>query len=165
MLKPYICVTCEKVIIEKLISTPGEPSLPDESGAGPASLISLFSKLLVAAAAAGEAASIPTNAIIPKEWAIYTEWDVEPGDENRSYVLNAHVLFPDGTPFGEPAKIQINVTPNRRSQVIVRCPAFPIGQVGMYTARVWIEENQQRVGEHIDLKVEVAHLHGHNRAP
>lgn len=155
MLRPYICATCEKVIIEQVAH-----GLPD--AAGPATLISLFSKLYVRAqsAALGEPASIPSDAVLPRPWAIYTEWETEPGDENKRYQLLAQVLYPDGKPFGEPARVPVNVKPNRRSQVVVNVPVFPIGQQGTYTAHLQVEVDEQPVGPPVDLKIEVVRLIG-----
>lgn len=153
MLKPYICATCERVIIEQIVPLPGSSPIPDPTG--PTSLISLFSKLYVQANATGSGETIPPNAVIPREWAIYTEWDTEPGDETKHYELCAQLLYPDGTFFGEQVKYPVNVSLHRRSQVIVKVGAFPIGQAGIYTARVWIEENRQRVSESIDLRIEL----------
>lgn len=153
MLKPYICAVCEKVIIEQV--TPG---LPDPSG--PASLISLFSKIYVRATstASGEAGSIPADAVVPKTWSIYTEWETEPGDENRKYQLAFQLLYPDGKPFGQVARVVINVAAHRRGQVTINATGFPIGQEGFYTARLQIEEDEKPVGAPVELKVEVIKL-------
>jgi len=158
MLKPYICVTCERVIIEQVI--PHAPNVTIPETHGPASLIGLFSKMYVTpiTAPSGESPVVPPNAILPREWAIYTEWNTEPGDENRRYVLAVQIFYPDQTPFGETTRAPINVEPNRRSQSIVRINGFPVGQAGMYTARVWIEEDQKTVAEPINLSIELIFL-------
>jgi len=69
MLKPYACIACEKVILD--------------NGTIP-SLIGLFNRI-IAKVSAG-APDIPPNALIPKEWAIFTAWDLEAGDDQRKYI-------------------------------------------------------------------------------
>lgn len=153
MLKPYICAICEKVIVEQV--TPG---LSDPSG--PTSLISLFSKIYVKATptAGGEALAIPPDAVIPKTWAIYTEWETEPGDENRKYHLAFQLLYPDGKPFGQAVKVAVNIAAHRRGQVTINANGFPIGQQGFYTARLQLEEDERPVGTPVELKLEVIKL-------
>src|SRR6266478_9928 len=127
MLKPYVYVACEKVIIAK-----------DDV----ASLIGLFSKIILTVPPGVE---IPLNAVTPKEWVVFSIWDTGPGDERRKYILCTQFLYPDKSQFGETAKAAINVEPNKRAQMLVQIPGFPIGQVGEYIVRSWIEENEQRV--------------------
>ncbi|HUY13265.1 MAG TPA: hypothetical protein VMX16_06505 [Terriglobia bacterium] len=135
MLRPYICAACEKVIIDK-----------DDV----ASLISVFSKITVTVPSE---ADIPKNAVAPKEWAVFSLWDTDLGDELKEYALCMQVLYPDQTQFSEVTKIKMKIEPNKRSQVVVRMLGFPIGQVGRYTINTWIEENQQRVFGPIEFKI------------
>ena len=137
MLKPYVCVACEKVIIAK-----------DDV----ASLIGLFNKIMIAIP---EDTEIPKNAVAPNQWAIFSSWDCEPGDELKEYLICTQVLYPDQTQFMEIVKGKVNVQPNKRSQVNTGVNGFPIGQFGKYTIRVWIEENQQTVAGPIEFKIEL----------
>ncbi|SRR5712692_906941 len=127
MLTPYVCVACEKVIAAK-----------DDV----ASLIGLFSRLIVTVPVEIE---IPPNAATPKEWAVFSIWFVEPGDEHGEYMLCTQILYPDKSQFGEITKIRIKIEPNKRSQMTMQFNGFPIGQIGEYIVRTWVEENQQRV--------------------
>jgi hypothetical protein len=137
MLKPYVCVVCEKIIL---------------AVDGVASLIGLFSKILASVPAETE---IPKNAVAPKEWAIVAIFDPEPGDELREYVLCIQVFYPDKTQFGESTKIKLNVEAGKRTQAFAQVPGFPIGQIGKYTVHIWVEENQQIVVGPIDIQVEL----------
>jgi hypothetical protein len=150
MLKPYVCVACEKIIIEHRQETP-TGSARDEGG--PASLISLFSKIMVGVPA--NAPQIPPNAVAPKEWAVYSEWDTEPGDESRNYVLCTQIFYPDQSPFADVTRNKIPVQPKTRSRMIVRILGFPIGQMGFYTVRTWVEEDQNTVVGPIEFKIEL----------
>ena len=137
MLRPYVCVACEKVIL---------------SETGVASLISLFTKIIVMVAGDTE---IPKNAVAPKEWAVFSAWDTDPGDELKEYTFCTQIIYPDQSQFGEVSKIGVKIELNKRSQVYVQAPGFPIGQVGQYTVRSWIEENQQRAFGPIEFKIEL----------
>lgn len=137
MLKPYVCVACEKVILSK---------------DNVASLIGLFSKIVFTVPGGIE---IPKNAVSPKEWAVFSIWDPDPGDENRHYVLCTQVLYPDKSQFGEVIKSKINIEPNARAQMIMQFPGFPVGQLGDYTVTTWVEENETRVVGPIEFKVGV----------
>jgi hypothetical protein len=138
MLKPYVCVACEKVIIAK----------QDEV----ASLISLFSKIILTVPVGTE---IPRNAVAPKEWAVFSIWDPEPGDERRNYFLCTQILYPDESQFGEMSRSRFNVEVNKRAQMNIQVQGFPIGQAGEYKIRTWIEENEKRVSEPIQFGIEV----------
>jgi len=89
--------------------------------------------------------NIPANAVVPKDWAIYSSWDNEIGDEQKEYIICTQIFYPDKSPFGVAGKNPLRIEPNKRSQNIVRLNGLPIGQTGLYTVRTWIEENEQTV--------------------
>ena len=150
MLKPYVCIACEKVIIDQ----PIEGSPPGTSGT--ASLIGLFSKIIAATfPGTSEFPQIPPNAVVPKEWAIFSAWDIEPGDEKIKYIVCTQILYPDNSPFGEINRTVLKIEANKRSQNVIRIPGFPIGQTGFYSVNTWIEENEQKVFGPIEFKIEV----------
>lgn len=137
MLKLYVCVACEKVIIDQ---------------DGVASLIGLFNKLIIAPPKDQE---IPKNAVAPKQWEVFAVWDTDPGDELRGYVFCMQVLYPDKSQFAEIIRTKMNIERNKRSQVRNVVPGFPVGQPGFYTVRTWIEEGNKMVGEPIEFRMEV----------
>ncbi|HXJ04086.1 MAG TPA: hypothetical protein VNH65_03255 [Candidatus Acidoferrum sp.] len=137
MLKPYVCVACEKVIIAQ---------------DGVASLIALFSKIILTIPAGTE---IPRDAVAPKEWAVFSIWDPEPGDDLRKFFLCTQILYPDETQFGQIAKSKFNIEPNKRSQMNMQIQGFPIGQAGEYKIRSWIEENDKKISDPIQFGIEV----------
>jgi hypothetical protein len=138
MLKPYVVVVCEKVIIAK-----------DEV----ASLIGLFNKIIMAVPKGTE---IPKNAVAPYQWAIFSSWDAESGDELNEYMICMQVLYPDGDQFGEITKAKLNIQANRRSQFNSQVIGFPVGQLGKYTVRVWIESDNKAAVQPVEIKIEVA---------
>lgn len=148
MLKPYICVVCEKVVLEYQMTA------DNKAVAGPASLISLFQK--ITAVVATNAPPFPANAVAPREWSLYSSWDTEPGDELRNYVLCTQILYPNGDEYGTVQRIPVKpLSAGKRWQMIVRVLGFPIGQAGFYKILTWIEENDQRVVGPIEDKIEV----------
>src|SRR6266567_4409707 len=112
MLKLYVCVACEKVIIDQ----DGVPSL-----------IGLFNKLSLTPPKDQE---IPKNAVAPKEWAVFSAWDTDPGDELKEHIFCIQMFYPDKTQFGEVFKNKMKVELNKRSQVKTVIPGFPVGQPG-----------------------------------
>jgi hypothetical protein len=146
MLKPYVCVACEKVITD-------QPVEGDPASQGVPSLIGLFNKIILQVSA--DLPEIPKNAVAPKEWAIYSAWDNEPGDEQKEYFLCIQILYPDQSPFGQVTRMPINVQPKRRSQMTARVQGFPLGQPGFYMVRTWLEESKQMVGSPIEFKIEL----------
>ncbi len=137
MLKLYVCVACEKVIIDQ---------------DGVASLIGLFNKLTLTPQKNQE---IPKNAVAPKEWAVFSAWDTEPGDELKEHLFCLQIFYPDKSQFGEIFKNKMKVELNKRSQVKTMIPGFPVGQPGFYTVRNWIEESNKMVAGPIEFKMEV----------
>jgi hypothetical protein len=145
MLKPYVCVACEKVIIEQSV-----PGIPDSAGV--ASLIALFSRIIVTP---GPGEPIPSNAVAPKEWAIFSAWDCDPEDAGRSFEVCTEVLYPDKSVFGSVARQRLNIEASKRAQHVVKIMGFPIGQSGFYTVRTWIEENGAVVIQPIEFKIDL----------
>jgi len=138
MLTNKLMVVCEKVIFAQQSLMP--------------SLINLFTKLTVAVPIAAE---IPRNAVAPKEWVVFSQWDTERGDETREYIVCTHVLYPDQSSWGEVNRTKIDIVEGRPTSVYTQMVGFPIGQAGMYTVRVWIEENQRLVVNPLELRIEL----------
>lgn len=101
------------------------------------------------------APEIPKNAVAPKEWTVYSSWDVEPGDEEKQYILCTQVLYPDDAPFGPVHKKEIPIEPKKRAQILIRFVGFPVGQAGFYKVRTWVEENGKDVVAPIEFKIEL----------
>jgi hypothetical protein len=137
MLKPYVCVVCEKVIFSK---------------EDVASLIGLFSKMILKVAKGTE---IPNNALMPREWAVFSAWDPEPGDEKRLFVLCTRFVFPDLSQFGDVTKTPMVIESGKRFQVNTAFNGFPIGQAGPCRVVTWIEENEHVAVSPIELKIDL----------
>lgn len=138
MLKPRVHVICEKVIFSQTLV---------------ASVINMFAKLTINLAR--EAPEVPADAVAPKEWAVFSSWDTESGDELKEYFFCMEIFYPDHSQFGDTSRVRINVEPNKSAQVGVQLVALPIGQVGFYTVKTWVEENHHVVVDPMELKFEV----------
>jgi hypothetical protein len=138
MLIPCLCIVCEKVIFSK-----------DDV----ASLVSLFTRININS---NPGAEIPANAVIPKEWAIFSSWDSGPGDDKKDYFHCTKFIYPDGTQFGDVVKSRVQIQSDKRAQVAVQLNGFPIGQTGRFTIATWIEENEKSVIDPIEIHIDVA---------
>jgi hypothetical protein len=136
----YAFVVCDKVIL-------------DQSGL--ASLISLFS--IITAGLPTESSEIPPNAVAPKEWAVFTSWDWEPGDEGKEYTHRTQILHPDGTLFLQIPDVRFIMQPGRKQQITSPVLAIPIGQRGMCKVRMWLEFGDVTVFEPRPIEIEIKH--------
>ena len=137
MFKPYACVACERIIFDQDFI---------------ASLISLFNSVVVEIPVDAE---IPKNGVASKEWAVYSAWDGEPGDEGQANLLCTQIFYPDGNPFGETAKIKMGVELGKRSQIKTQIHGFPIGEPGSYIVRTWVEQNEKSASPVIEFKIDL----------
>jgi|SRR5271155_1198572 len=140
MLKPVICVACEKVII-------------DQQQSGVVSLIALFDKMSIAVPR--EAPEIPPNAVAPREWSIFSKWETDPDDAGKEFTVCTQMFYPDKTPFGDQGRTALTAEANKKAQAIVKIFGFPLGQTGMYTIRSWIEANGKMIGPSIEFRLEL----------
>jgi hypothetical protein len=137
VLRQTVIAACEKVIVSSDLDV---------------SLITLFDKLTVEVAPGIE---LPASFVAAKEWALFSKWLPEPGDELKEYVHCFQMMYPDQSPFGNVVRQKLRIEPKRQLQNIMKMVGFPIGRRGMYTVRVWIEQDEKVVLEPIDLKIEV----------
>jgi hypothetical protein len=77
-----------------------------------------------------EGQDVPPNAVVPKEWAVFSKWGVDPDEEGKSYSSLIEMFWPDGTEF---AKLQLEANqPTVHGMAFVhKFNGFPIGQHGI----------------------------------
>jgi hypothetical protein len=129
-MKNVIIAPCEKVIVDKSSGTP--------------SLITIMQNINVQVPVGQE---IPSDAVVPREWFIFTQWLIEENDYGKTFVQKAMVILPDGTSFGQGSTIPFTLgnRDHRIAQNVVTLVGMPIGQLGPLIARVWLEENGNKV--------------------
>jgi hypothetical protein len=109
-----------------LIATPCEKVLQDpESGH---SLIAVFHEIKIQISQ--DAPEIPGNALIPKEWAVFSKFELKPDEEGKEYSLKMEVFWPDGTLLVGNQVAAAQPTKNGMAFVI-KMQGFPIGQPGV----------------------------------
>jgi hypothetical protein len=91
-----------------------------------ASLISIFHGITFTLP---EGTERPTNAVMPKEWAIYSKWNLEPEEYGKNYTSNIKIYWPDGTLFSEATLDAVQPTKDGMA-FINRMNGFPVGQDG-----------------------------------
>lgn len=110
-MKLLIFTACEKVI-EDL--TQGS------------SLISIFHGIKIQIP---ENQELPTNVVVPKDWAAFSKWELDQGEEGGEYTSRIQIIWPDGSEF---ARHELPATqPTKDGMAFVhRLNGFPFGQNG-----------------------------------
>ncbi len=132
-----------------LLFTPCEKIIIDDNNN--VSLVVLLHEITAVPSEKG----IPKNAVTPKEWAVYTTWVQEDGDENKSYIQWLQIQWPDGSEF-EKYPLPF-VFKKRRQQNRVNIVGFPIGQPGLLTIKMWLESDGAKVTEVYSHTLEITH--------
>jgi hypothetical protein len=138
MPRDHIYAICEKVIIDQN-QTP--------------SLISIFDKVSVTVPP--NAPDLPANAVMPRDWTVYSSWFSDKEDDGKTVSVCTQILFPDKTQFGEIYKFPLKMEFGKRAQAITRMNGLPIGQTGFYSIRTWLESDGKTIGKVRDIPVEL----------
>jgi hypothetical protein len=119
-----------------------------------ASLITLFSKVGVAVPEEG----LPSNAVAPKDWAVFTLWFWEPMDEGKEFDQLVQVLGPDDILFAEvKSKFVMEKEKNSRFQVKMPLVGLPVGQQGNCTVRLSLMHDGRIVAEPTPILIQIEH--------
>lgn len=99
-------------------------------------------------------AEVPDNAMLPKEWAIFSKFGLDPDEEGKSYSLVTNIFWPDGKllvnhllPAAEPTKDGMNF--------ITRMQAIPVGQEGIVKVSQTVISEGEIVCGPIELEIKV----------
>ena len=134
----YAFVACDKVIIDDM---------------GTASLISLFGNIIVTLP---QNAEVPSNALVPKEWALFASWDCGPDDDGKEFSQVVQVLHPDGRFFIERMEAKFVMQRDKKSQIKMPFVGFPVGQQGKVMIRMWLEQAGQEIFAARPIHLEVS---------
>ena len=127
MLTPLVFAVCEKVILDKSENP---------------TLIVLLNEVHVAPQPEG--VTLPSDAIAPKEWAVFTLWNVEPVDFGEKYVQHLLIAHENGTIFQD-RSTDLNIKPHTKlSTAVANIVGMPIGKQGKIVATVWIEGQDKK---------------------
>lgn len=134
-----IFAPCEKIVMDK---------------EGNASLIVLFENLTVDSK---EQAEIPRNAVSPKEWAVFTRWQMNEDEKERPFVQCILVRWPDGSEFNKGAVQFPSLPVSTIKQVTLSIMGFPVGQEGPIKIILWLELDSKRVTDEYACTLNVLH--------
>ncbi|MEO5936730.1 MAG: hypothetical protein ABIP81_05915 [Terriglobales bacterium] len=104
----------------------------------------------------GGSEAIPVNALSQRSWQILTMWQVDLEERTQSYEQVCLVSLPDGTAFGG-GRIAISPTMSSHN-LSMKVTGIPIGQVGLITVKVWLEQDGKKVTEEHSTWISVEHL-------
>jgi hypothetical protein len=139
MPKLYIFVTCEKAITDS---------------EGLSSLIALFNELTVFIPEG--ATPPPPNAVVAKDWAIFSSWEMEPEDEGKEFREFFQVLYPNDTPFAQEISFPFRAVAGKKyNQVIALSKGFPIGQQGRYAVQMRLEQDGVKIFGPVVIRMDV----------
>ncbi len=138
MLKPYVFVVCEKVVLDST---------------GTASLISLFTQIEGQPGPPSE--SIPKNAVIPLPWFVFTSWEYETEDVGKEFIQIVQIFYPDGTLFQEQQQRFKPETGKTHYQLTLNVLGFPVGQQGIYQVKMRLEQAGTKLFESDPIKINV----------
>jgi hypothetical protein len=115
------------------------------------SLIAVFHEIKIRI---GDTSEVPSNALIPKDWTVFTKFALEPEEEGKDYVLNTRIFWPDGSPFVDQS-LTANQPTKNALVFTIRMQGFPIGQSGMIKIRQTLTSGGIEVCEQIEVEVRV----------
>ena len=131
-----------------LLFTVAEKVVFDQTGKP--SLIVLFDGVEIRPARGEE---IPPNAVVPKEWSVFTQWQWLNGERGREFFQGVAVAYPDGRQFMR--QITKADSSQERLNSIANFPGFPVGQAGAMKVDVWMEQDGKPVTEIFSLTLTV----------
>jgi hypothetical protein len=129
------------------------------------SLISIIQNVDIAFQAIGEAGQVkpeekvPANAVVPKEWFIYSRWEASAEDVGKHFEQLWEVYWPNGDKFTEhtiPLKPILKDDHIQHSSL--QLMGFPAGQEGMLKVATWLNLDGNQVSPIIDTSIRIKHL-------
>jgi hypothetical protein len=121
MPKLAILAVCEKVVFDS---------------DGPATVVSIFEKMLYQV----QDAPLPEKAILPNQWAIFTQWEHDPQEFGQDFTQICKVTAPDGSLFSTVEVPFKKADPGRTiSRVRVNLRSLPIWQEGRIQVDIFLK--------------------------
>jgi len=100
-------------------------------------------------------AEVPPNALLPKEWAIFSKWQLTSPDEaDQTYKLLLEVFWPDGSLLVKQDTI-VSVTKKDVMAFITRNNGFPMGQNGIVRIVMSLYVGDKLAHDPVTLEVRV----------
>jgi hypothetical protein len=140
-----------------LLAAPCQMSLQDaETGH---SLIAVFHEIKIAVPI--DTPELPSNAIAPKEWGVFSKFGLTPDEEGKEYTLTTEIFWPDGNQLMHQELHAIQPTKNGMA-FISRMQGFPMGQNGIVRVIQTLSSDGHIVLEPIEIEIGVVVEHSLN---
>jgi hypothetical protein len=113
------------IFMKLLLVAPCQLALQDPTQGH--SLIGVFHEIKIQIPS--NAPELPNNAIVPREWAIFSKFELDPDEEGKNYSMTTQFYWPDGSEFANQVLVAAQPTKNGMA-FISRFQGFPMGQNG-----------------------------------
>jgi hypothetical protein len=144
-MKHIATLTCEKVIVDQR---------------NVHSLISLISRAEIGALPGApqpqEPEPIPMNAVIPKEWYVFSMWLPSAEEVGKSFHQVMQIYWPNGDKYSD-SKLPFSVTDVGPVHNSFHSIGMPVGQEGELKIVTWLEENDERITDIFDAHLTIKH--------
>lgn len=134
-----------------LLATPTNMVLEDPTVGQ--SLIGVFNEIKIQIAS--DSPEIAANIMLPKEWAVFWRFGLEPEEEGKEYSLVIEMRWPDGAILGLQTLSAVQPTKNGMS-FVAKLQAFPMGQNGTFRVSAKLTSNAELVCGPIETEIKVS---------
>jgi hypothetical protein len=97
---------------------------------------------------------VPSNAVIPKEWAVFSKWRLEPDEYGKEYTSRIEIYWPDGAEFTKASVVAQQPTKDGMA-FINRMNGFPVGQDGEIRVLQFLESSGEVVYGPVETIIKV----------
>jgi hypothetical protein len=139
-------VACEKIIIDK-------------EGAHSIINVMLNAQIFLQKTEPGKAPEgvpLPSNAIAPIVWWVYTVWNPSIEDAGKTFEQVYQAYWPNGDKFME-SRLPFTLKDDAPMQTTFHIGGFPAGQEGKVQVLTWLDSEGSRVSDIYDTFVRVQH--------
>jgi hypothetical protein len=99
---------------------------------------------------------IPSNAVMPNQWWIYSVWMPMPQDVGCSFEQVYQLYWPSGEKFAE-NRLPFTQKEDRMQQTSFYYVGFPVGQPGNLKIISWLDHEGHRVSDLVETFVRIEH--------
>ena len=134
---------CEKLIVDK---------------GGAHSLINVMSSIDIAISPmpGTPLEQIPTNAVMPKEWWIFSMWEADATEVGQEFEQIYQVFWPNGDKLLEG---KLKFKPDEKAQYnSFTILGFPVGQQGRVKINTWVESKGSPITEPFTYSIVMKHV-------
>jgi hypothetical protein len=99
---------------------------------------------------------LPSNAVFPREWAIFTLWQIGESELHRDYKQWLEIIWPDGGVYLK-QPMPIRADKPDWIQMTANIFGFPCGQPGKIVVRTWMESEERILSDVTETFILVIH--------